>query len=106
MTSRSQNPESLIEAPSFRPYGSRETQKAWRTSGKAGKQCNERSDDLGLFNLKGRDQRNDLIITQCKKKKKSQKQNKQKTTNNHFFSPSETDNKVFFTVLPMPVFLF
>ena len=70
MTSRSQNPESLIEAPSFRPYGSRETQKAWRASGKAGKQCNDRSEDLGLFNLKGRDQRNDLIITQCKKKKK------------------------------------
>lgn len=85
MTSRSQNPESLTEAPSFRPYGSRETQKAWRTSGKAGKQCNERSDDLGLFNLKGRDQRNDLIITQCKKKKKKPKTEQTKNNQQSFF---------------------
>ena len=76
MTSRSQNPESLIEAPSFRPYGSRETQKAWRASGKAGKQCNDRSEDLGLFNLKGRDQRNDLIISAKKKKKPKTEQTK------------------------------
>lgn len=84
MTSRSQNPESLIEAPSFRPYGSRETQKAWRASGKAGKQCNDRSEDLGLFNLKGRDQRNDLIITQCKKKKKKPKTEQTKNNQQSF----------------------
>ena len=58
---------------------------------------NGKSEDLGLFNLKGRDQRNDLIISQCKKKKKkkSPKQNKQKPTNNHFLSPNETNNKGF-----------
>lgn len=43
---------------------------------RAGKQCNERSEGLGLFTLKGRDQRNDLIISQCKKKKPKTKQTK------------------------------
>ena len=52
---------------------------------RAGKQYNERSEDLGLFNLKGRDQRNDLIISQCKKKKKKPKTKQTKTNQQSFY---------------------
>ena len=73
---------------------------------RAGKQYNERSEDLGLFNLKGRDQRNDLIISQCKKKKKAQNKTNKNQPTIILSLLMRQIIKVFFIVLPILFFLF